>query len=77
MAPKQVKLSPPNILNSETIKPLTFYIHPYIDCLLTHKVSDESAVEIRDALHASGHVSRPWDFPSRLLLIVVIPQDET
>lgn len=54
------------------MRPLTFHIHPSIDCLLTHKVSDESAVEIGDALHASGD----WDFPIGLLLVVVIAQDE-
>ena len=59
-----------------TIKPSTFHIHPSIDCSLTHKVSNESAVEIGDALHASGHVTRPRDFPICLLLVVIIAEDE-
>lgn len=74
------KIVGPNNITSKhttaTIKPMTFYIHPYIDCFLTHKVSNESAVEIGDALHASGHVTRSWDFPICLLLVVVIAQDE-
>lgn len=51
-------------------------LHPSLHWLLTYKVSDESAVEIGDALHASRHVTGPWDFPSRLLLVVIITQDK-
>lgn len=74
--PKQWYANKYNHRLQTTIKPSTFHIHPSIDCSLTHKVSNESAVEIGDALHASGHVTRPRDFPVRLLLVVIIAKDE-
>lgn len=63
-------------LIKRSYKNLTSPIHLCIDRLLTHKVSDESAVEIRDALHASGHVTGPRDLPCCLLLVVIVAQDE-
>lgn len=44
--------------------------------MLTYKVSNESAVEVGDALHASRHVARSRHLSVCLLLVVVVAQDE-
>lgn len=44
---------------------------------LTNKVTNESAVEVGNPLHATGHVNGTWNFSRGLFLIVVVTQHET